>query len=55
MNEIDYWFKVWLLTIPTPSNFVLGQITIGKTKIANDQELQKITSIGNNLPYYSLN
>ena len=33
------------LTLPTPYNFVLGQITIGKTMITNDQELPRITSI----------
>ena len=34
------------LTLPTPYSFVLGQITIGKTEITNDQELPRITSIG---------
>ena len=34
------------LTLPTPYSFVLGQITIGKTQITNDQELSRITSIG---------
>ena len=40
------------LTIPTPHNYVLGQITVGKTRITNDQELL-VSS--NNLPYHSLN
>ena len=43
------------LTLPTPYSFVLGQITITKTKITNDQELPRITGIDNNLPYHSLN
>ena len=33
------------LTLPTPYSFVWGQITIGKTRITNDQELPRITSI----------
>ena len=33
------------LTLSTPYNFVLGQITIKKTKITNVQKLLKITSI----------
>ena len=33
------------LTIPIPYTFALGQITIGKTRITNDQELPRITSI----------
>ena len=34
------------LTLHTPYSFVLGQITIGKMRITNDQEFQTITSIG---------
>ena len=34
------------LTLPTPYRFVLGQITLGKTRITNDQEFPTITSIG---------
>ena len=33
------------LTIPTPYSFILGEITIEKTRITNDQELLRITSI----------
>ena len=33
------------LTLSTPYNFVLGQITIKKTKITNVQKLPKIISI----------
>ena len=33
------------LTLPIPYSFVLGQITIGNTRITNDQELTRITSI----------
>ena len=34
------------LTFPTPYNFIMGQVTIKKTMITNDQELPRITSIG---------
>ena len=34
------------LTFPTPYSFVLGQITIGKMRTTNDQELPRIISIG---------
>ena len=33
------------LTLPTPYSFVLGQITMKKAMITNDQELLRITSI----------
>ena len=33
------------LTLPTPYNYILGQITIRKTRITNDQELLRIISI----------
>ena len=33
------------LTLPTPYNFVLGQITIEKIRITNDQELPRIINI----------
>ena len=33
------------LTLPTHYSFILGQITIGKTMITNDQELRRITTI----------
>ena len=33
------------LTLPTPYNFVLGKITIGKTRITNDQVVLRITNI----------
>ena len=38
--------KFSFLTLHTPYNFVLGQIMIEKTRITNDQELPRITSIG---------
>ena len=33
------------LTLPTPYNFILGKITIGKTMITNDQELPRMDSM----------
>ena len=33
-----------ILTLPTSYNFVLGQITIVKTRITNNQELPRITN-----------
>ena len=38
--------RFYFLTLPTPYNFVLGQISIGNKMITNDQELPKVTSIG---------
>ena len=43
------------LTIPTSYSFVLGQITIEKTRITSIKNYQESLVSGNNLPYHSLN
>ena len=45
MNEIIINLRFGFLTFPTSYSFVLGQITIRKIRITNDQELPRITSI----------
>ena len=45
MNGLITSLRFDFLTFPTPYSFVLGQITIGKMRITNDQELLRITSI----------
>ena len=46
MNEIDYQFKIWIFNPSYSYDFILGQITIGKKRITNDQELPRIINIG---------